>query len=74
MKKINWKKYFLVDPKYTKGSYLLRLVVGGYLVYNTMTMLDSPTTPLLIASILMGIAGIYLLISAGIGFLVKDES
>ncbi len=77
----NWKKWLMIDKELPRSSYILRIVVGGYLLYSIWKIADGFSRPeevnipvITVSIITLAICTIICFATAAYGLLTKQYS
>jgi len=74
----NWKKWLWIDKRLPKSNYILRIIVGLYLIYAIWNILKGMSRPevngtvLTVASVVLGIGCAFCLVTGAIGLAKKE--
>ncbi len=77
--KFNWKKFLWIDKRVPKRSYVLRTLVGFYLIYIVYQIIAGMKEPnvtkpaiVIVAAIILSFFCVFCLLSGGIGLYTKE--
>ncbi len=77
--KFNWKKFLWIDKRVPKNSYVLRTLVGFYLIYIVYQIISgmkepNVTNPVVVvaAAIILAFFCVFCLLSGSIGLYTKE--